>query len=417
MRLLKPIGSTGAFFWALCAVSVILFSSLSSRSQSSDQAFPTAVTDNEIEGKIKARDIGDARLTTYFYTFNGHQGDLFINVVTKNLNGSIDVFLADNLQPLSKIIVYADIASNETGRVIYLRKPEKLLLRVEGRTPNDDAAEFHFKFAGSFEAAIPTEEPAAPKVSDTPAANGRGVRVNSVGTIIETPKPKPTPKVIAPPVEKSTEKAETQTTAATDAKPLEKKEEPAEKTETQAPATAETKPAEKKEDSEPAESKKVEPAVKTDEKTLEETKPETKAELKPEAKTEEKADSSTATSTTTPKRTGRKTKPTTASTNAGSTEPKSVSVATEEPTSTPSTPPKKSRTKPEVVVTDNTVQPKPDPMANINLVILFKDGGKIERPMTEVLRFTVDRGILTVISKNGTIGKYSIVDVASVTIQ
>jgi hypothetical protein len=50
-------------------------------------------------------------------------------------------------------------------------------------------------------------------------------------------------------------------------------------------------------------------------------------------------------------------------------------------------------------------------------VILFKDGSKIERPMNEVLRFSVDRGILTVVSKDGTTAKYSIFEVASVTIQ
>jgi len=53
----------------------------------------------------------------------------------------------------------------------------------------------------------------------------------------------------------------------------------------------------------------------------------------------------------------------------------------------------------------------------VNLVILFKDGSKIERPMTEVLRFTVDRGVLTVISRDGTVGRYSILDVAKVTIE
>jgi hypothetical protein len=48
---------------------------------------------------------------------------------------------------------------------------------------------------------------------------------------------------------------------------------------------------------------------------------------------------------------------------------------------------------------------------------LFKDGTTIERPMSEVLRFTVDKGVLTVISKDGRIGRYSILDVAKVTIQ
>jgi hypothetical protein len=63
-------------------------------------------------------------------------------------------------------------------------------------------------------------------------------------------------------------------------------------------------------------------------------------------------------------------------------------------------------------------KPKPpDPMENIHLLIIFKDGRKVERLMTEVLRFTVDRGMLTVISKNGTVSRYSILDVESVSIR
>ena len=114
--------------------------------------YPHRSRTNEIIGTIKARDIGDPRLTSYFYTFNGAQGDIFINVVTKNFNGDIDVFTVEGLKSLTKIVVYADSPDSETGRLIYLRKPEKLLLRVEGRSPNDDPATFRIKFAGSFEA-------------------------------------------------------------------------------------------------------------------------------------------------------------------------------------------------------------------------------------------------------------------------
>lgn len=118
--------------------------------QSTDQLFPTPVYSNEINGNIAARRIGDNRLTRYFYTFNASQGDLFMNVVTQNFNGDIDVFIADTMQSVGKIIVYADTSRNETGRLIYFRKPEKLLLRIEGRTPNDEPASFVIKFAGSF---------------------------------------------------------------------------------------------------------------------------------------------------------------------------------------------------------------------------------------------------------------------------
>ena len=61
-------------------------------------------------------------------SFDGEQGDIFLNLVSKNFNGDIDVFMLDGLRPLTKMVIYSDLSENETGRVIYLRKPEKLLL-------------------------------------------------------------------------------------------------------------------------------------------------------------------------------------------------------------------------------------------------------------------------------------------------
>lgn len=118
--------------------------------QSSDQLFPTPLLTNEITGTIAPRRVGDNRLTRYFYTFNSSQGDLFVNVVTQNFNGDIDIFIADSMQAVGKIVVYADTSRNETGRLLYFRKPERLLLRIEGRTPNDESAVFRIKFGGSF---------------------------------------------------------------------------------------------------------------------------------------------------------------------------------------------------------------------------------------------------------------------------
>ncbi len=162
---------------------------LSIFSQSTEQNSPTPITSNQINGRINARDIGDARLTTYYYIFNGNRGDIFINVLTKNFNGDLDVFTLDGLKPRTKITVYADSSENETGRVIYMRKPEKLLLRIQGRTPNDDPADYQVKFAGSF---APSEALAASddlKRPEAESAEEGAVRVNSVGTIIEEPEP------------------------------------------------------------------------------------------------------------------------------------------------------------------------------------------------------------------------------------
>ena len=177
--------------YLLC--SLVICAANFARAQSSDQNFPTPITSNELSGTIKARDIGDARLTTYFFTFNGNQGDIFINVVTKNFNGDIDVFAVEGLRPLTKIVVYADSSDNETGRVIYLRKPEKILMRIQGRSPNDDPATFQIKFAGSFAPGEFTAETETPKLSESRKESNSDVIVNSVGTIIGI-KPKPTPQ-------------------------------------------------------------------------------------------------------------------------------------------------------------------------------------------------------------------------------
>ena len=60
---------------------------------------------------------------------------------------------------------------------------------------------------------------------------------------------------------------------------------------------------------------------------------------------------------------------------------------------------------------------RPDPLANIRLVIQLKDGKMIERHLNEVLKFSVDNGVLTVIGKDGTIARYSMLLVNKVTIE
>ena len=306
--------------------------------QSTSQDFPTPVTTNQIDGTINARDIGDSRLTTYFYTFDGTQGDLFINVTSQNFNGDIDVFTADGLDPMTKIVIYADSSVNETGRVVYLRKPEKLILRVQGRTPGDDPATFRIKFAGSFLASTDTnrEQPALPKVA---AENDTGVKVNSVGTIIEQPKKPEVAKATEEPVPAEEKKAEEEKTP-------EAKEEVAETPE-----------------------KKVEVVV------TDNTKPETAAKK------------------ALPRRSARTRR----------TLPKRATTAKTAKTPEPEKAPPKEKA--------------PDPLENVHLIIEFKDGKRIERKMSDVLRFTVDKGILTVISKNGTIGRYNILDIVRTVIE
>ncbi len=357
----------------LCCVLWLVFSINSAKAQSINSSFPTAVTTNEISGTIKARDVGDARLTSYYYTFNGAQGDIFVNVVTTNLNGDIDIFNADGLRPLTKIMVYADSAQNETGRVIYLRKPEKLILRVEGRTPNDDAATFKVKFAGSFVAVKSENEQEVPPVPELKSSNQTDIRVNSVGTIIEV-----VPKTAVP-----------------------------------AKETVAAKP------SEPENAVMEISIQKADEKTViaqmdtgkkDDTKIEiaedsiAKAEVKNTETTAEVKEATVAVDEN-------------PQTETVPNEEKTVSIR-EIPAETKAKksvvktkiPPKTKKARPEKII-------EPNPLENIRLIVLFKDGKKIERLMSEVLKVGVDKGILTVISKNGSVGRYSILDVAKMTIE
>ena len=362
---------------AITASAMVAFAS-ALFAQSTDQSFPTPVRTNEITGTIRARDVGDPRLTSHFYTFEGGQGDLFINVQSTNFSGDIDVFVVQGLRPLTKMVLYADASTSETGRVVYLRKPETIILRVEGRSPGDEEATYRIKFAGSFLASRASDEsPEVPKVNAETQSN---IRVNSVGTIIEViPKPSPVPK--EEPVEPAGKKE--------DERVADKSPEPkADKDPVEAVADAPPKqevvisdPLANKENAETPLEAKV-PAGRTprNRRTATKTPPVVKEASEtvdePADKMEEEARADEETKVEPPsKRRGRS---------------------------------KTKRPEPEKAV---------DPMTGINLVIRFKDGSTIERPMTEVLRFSVERAILTVISKNGTIGRYQMTDIAGVTIE
>lgn len=169
--------------------------------QSSDVRFPTSVDGNQIVGAIAARDIGDARLTDHFYTFNGLPGDLMITVQSKNLNGDFDVFTAAELRPVLKVTVYAE-SSTPIAKNIYLRKPESLILRVEARSPNDDEGSYRISFSGSFEPSnnvTPVSDAARPPAESDRQLSRTGdrktTRVSSVGARIDEP---PTEVATAP---------------------------------------------------------------------------------------------------------------------------------------------------------------------------------------------------------------------------
>lgn len=305
--------------------------------QSSDQQFPTPVRSSEVSSIIKARDIGDSRSTTHYYTFEGEQGDLFINVQTRNFTGDIDVFVVQGLRPLTKMVLYADVAETETGRVIYLRKHETILLRVQGRTPGDDDASYRIKFAGSFAVSKASGDGAdsAPTVANTRQG---GVQVNSVGTIIA----RPTPEVR----EKEVEVAAVE------------------------PAKDEPKRTVDPPQTKKAPTVKVTDPVAENPKRTARTPAARKPKNEPEKTDDPAANGRPRTTTPEPKRPAR------------------------EPKATP-----------------------PDPMAGVKLSIKLKSGKIIEKPMTEVYRFTVERAVLTIINRDGSLTRYQMADVVSVTIE
>ncbi|HQZ82190.1 MAG TPA: hypothetical protein PLR83_03130 [Pyrinomonadaceae bacterium] len=313
--------------------------------QSSDVNFPTPLSSSKLSGTIKARDIGDNRLTTHYFVFNGTQGDLFVNVVAKNLDADIDVFAADGLIPLAKMVVASDAQANETGRLIYLRKPEKLILRLQGRTPNDLPATYQISFGGGFAAIVGQDSRDAPVVDQSLSGE---VAVNSVGTILPQPKKvearsEPAKPVVDKAVEAEAKKVETA-----------KSEEA-----TKAPKKAEaTRPTDRK-----TKRRSTEVVV------TESIEPKKEVAAKAPAKKSEKR----------PKRSAEKEK---------KPEPPKAETAT-----------------------------PIDPLANVKLVILFKSGEKVEIGMPDLMKFTVDRGQLLVIRKTGSIDRYSMLDVAKVTIE
>jgi hypothetical protein len=169
--------------------------------QSIDPGSPTPVFANEIAGSIAPLDIGDARSTRYFYTFNGLQGDLELTVESFNLEGDVDIFLAGNMRPLTKVTLYAGASANRSTKTVYLRRDEPLILRVQARTPNDAEGTYRIRLGGAFRpAARLSTEGVAPDESTTAAnaspgaaatgatgANRKGRRVSSVGARIEEP--------------------------------------------------------------------------------------------------------------------------------------------------------------------------------------------------------------------------------------
>ena len=318
----------------LCAITPVIFG------QSSDQSLPTAVLANEINGRITALDLGDARLTRHFYAFEGTPGDLLITIDSKNLNGDMDIFTAVTFRPLMKTALYASSQSGSVTKGLYLRTRQILILRVEGRTPNDEEGSYQVRFGGSFapfSGGIPVAENTETTSESEP---GRGnKRLSSVGAtiaepVVETPA---VPKSVAakekPPEETVPSK---KTTTA--------KKRPARPSTTARNSGARTRPVRPKATSDTAPPETS--AARTDETKPDETKTD---EVKTEA-------------------------------------PKNDTGAATEEKSEPAKP---------------KAQELPVPGAH--LIIESKDGTRIDRPMSTVRRVVVEGGVIVIVLKTGRI--------------
>lgn len=356
---------SGLFRWGIAFLlcSFVLLSATSADAQSTDQNNPTPVTANQVSGSIKARDLGDSRLTSYYFVFTGNRGDVFINVVSSNINGTIDIYTFNGLKPRTKITLFADGPESETGRVVYMRESEKLVLRIQGRSPNDDPGMFQLKFAGSFaaEAAIAANE-ADPRVEN---AGSGSVRVNSVGTIISEPvlKPEKTDETMAD--EDLT--AEETPVASTDVEPpkadvlIEVKEKPGVPVViiTDLPSRPATETGKTANTVQPDETDSI------DELTV---------DLSPEK----------------PKRSAL------------------VTISREPADADP------------LAAAEVAAEAEPSleqKLAKVELRITFKSGGSFVRPMNEVLSVNVIKGVLTIVTNDGRIQEYSVLDIEKMTIE
>ncbi|HEX8180236.1 MAG TPA: hypothetical protein VF525_11890 [Pyrinomonadaceae bacterium] len=370
---------------SLFALALVLLTTVSAAAQSSDLDFPTPVLTNEIAGRIAPRDIGDPRLTSHFYTFNGVQGDLVLNIETVNLDGAVDLFLTPGLRPLAQVTLYAGSALN-VSKTVFLRQAATLVLRVQARTPSDADGTYRISLSGTFQPAanVVASAPAQPETTATSKSPtrpvGRGThRVNSVGARIDEP------ETAAPKTEASEVEAN---------QPAPPTREPA--TEPRAPANR-TRPPRRTRT--PTRTETARRTPKTPERKTEAPAPASEAETTSAADqpATEPTPAKPESARTARTRTGRTTR--TART-------KETAKRTNE--STPETAPAEAA--------PGEAAPAPQ-LGATRLVIETRDGTKIEREMSNVSRVTVVNQLIVVVLKNGRIERYPMTNVLRMAIE
>jgi hypothetical protein len=352
----------------LAATLALMLGASTAFAQSIEPNAPTPVLSNEIAGRVAPLDIGDPRLTRFFYTFNGLQGDLELTVESYNLDGDIDIFLAGNLRPLTKVTLYAGATSTKVSKTVYLRRDEPLILRVQARTPNDAEGTYRVTFGGAFkpaerlarnDAAASSGEPenANPAPSPTPArsANRNVRRVTSTGARIEEP-----------PAEVAVKEEPARVEATPETPPATARKTPARPARNRTGTRGNTRAQTARRSS-------------TDAGTGGETK-ESEASRREDNRTETGAAETTATAK--PER------------------PRPVRVPRGRNNRNTNTARRTGAPPAEVVPASPAETPAP-PAPSPRLVLVMRDGETFERDMSSVRRVTVENGMIVIVSKNG----------------
>lgn len=367
------------------ALTWLLLAAVCCVAQSSDLNYPTPVVANEIEGRVAPRDLGDPRLTSHFYTFNGTQGDITINIESLNLDGAVDLFLSPALRPLTQFTLIATGSALNVSKSVFLRKEESIVLRVQARTPNDTDGTYRIRLGGTFQPA--TNVAAEPPQPEAVAANkpvarptAKGVhRVNAVGARIEEPEPVEAAPAAATEEEKRAEESH--------------KREPARTARTPTPRTGTTRRTRTPTRTDTARSGKPAPARKTETRT---TEPEQPAGTE----TPEPAPAKAEPARTPRTRAGR----TTRNTRGGETARRTREPAKQPTEGTPAE-------------TSGANEPPAPTIVATRLVIEVRDGARVEHEMSTVNRVTVVGGLIVVILKNGHIERYPLTNVLRMAIE
>jgi hypothetical protein len=373
---------------ATTALICLLLAAVCCAAQSSDLNYPTPVVTNEIEGRIAPRDLGDPRLTSYFYTFNGTQGDIIINIESLNLDGAVDLFLAPALRPLTQFTLIATGSALNVSKSVFLRKEETIVLRVQARTPNDTDGTYRIRLGGAFQPApnIAAEPPqpeaaAANKPDERPTAKGVH-RVNAVGARIEEPEP------VAPAAATGEEtRAEESPQRA-----------PARTARTPTPRTGTTRRTRTPTRTGTARSSKPAPGRKTETSPTEPTQ--TVGGEPAPTESPEPAPAKTEPTRTPRTRTGR----TTRNTRGGETARRTREPAKQPAEGTPTE-------------TGGANEPPAPTIVATRLVIELRDGAPVEHEMGTVSRVTVVSGLIVVILKNGHVERYPLTNVLRMAIE